>query len=74
VVRNRSEQDRRVVEVEMSEYGKKLQASYRDKRRFMARSWLEPLTGNEREVFLKLMDKITLLAKPAADVSPSGHR
>jgi len=67
VVRNRSEKDRRVVQVEMSEYGRKLQASYRDKRRLMARSWLEPLSRDEREVFLKLMDKITLLAKPVAE-------
>src|ERR1700733_11868982 len=42
-VRNRSEEDRRVVQVEMSEYGRKLQASHTGKRRFMARSWLEPL-------------------------------
>jgi DNA-binding MarR family transcriptional regulator len=67
VVRNRSEQDRRVVQVEMSEYGRKLQASYRDKRRLMARSWLEPLSRDERDVFLKLMDKITLLAKPVVE-------
>jgi DNA-binding MarR family transcriptional regulator len=67
VVRNRSEKDRRVVQVEMSDYGRKLQASYRDHRRLMARSWLEPLSREEREVFLKLMDKITLLAKPAVE-------
>jgi MarR family transcriptional regulator, organic hydroperoxide resistance regulator len=69
VVRNRSEKDRRVVQVEMSDYGRKLQASHTEKRRFMARSWLEPLTSTEREIFLKLMDKITLLAKPAGEES-----
>ena len=69
VVRNRSEKDRRVVQVEMSEYGRKLQASHTEKRRFMARSWLEPLTPTEREIFLKLMDKITLLSKPAGEES-----
>lgn len=65
--RNRSEVDRRVVEVEMSEYGRKLQESFRDKRRILARSWLEPLSEGEREIFLELMAKITLLAKPGAD-------
>ncbi len=65
--RNRSEVDRRVVEVEMSEYGRKLQESYRDKRRILARSWLEPLSEGEREIFLELMAKITLLAKPGTD-------
>ncbi len=64
VERNRSEEDRRVVEVQMSEYGRKLQGAFRDKRKVVARSWLEPLSGEEREVFLQLMSKITLLAKP----------
>jgi DNA-binding MarR family transcriptional regulator len=67
VERNRSEEDRRVVEVQMSEYGRKLQAAFRDKRKVVARSWLEPLSGEEREVFLQLMAKITLLAKPGAE-------
>lgn len=62
--RNRSEEDRRVVEVEMSEYGRKLQETFRDKRKMVARSWLEPLSGSERDLFLELMEKITRLAKP----------
>lgn len=65
--RNRSEEDRRVVEVEMSEYGRKLQETFREKRMLVARSWLEPLSGNERELFLQLMAKITLLAKPGPE-------
>ena len=69
VVRNRSEADRRVVEVEMSDYGRRLQQEFRDKRKLMACSWLEPLTTSERETFLDLMSKITLLAKPVADES-----
>jgi len=67
VLRNRSEEDRRVVQVEMSEYGRKLQESFRDKRKLMARSWLEPLSSGEREVFLELMSKITRLAKPVPE-------
>jgi DNA-binding MarR family transcriptional regulator len=67
VLRNRSEEDRRVVQVEMSDYGRKLQEEFRDKRKLMARSWLEPLSSGEREVFLELMSKITRLARPVPD-------
>ena len=67
VERNRSEEDRRVVEVQMSDYGRKLQEAFRGQRRVVARSWLEPLSGDERELFLKLMAKITLLSKPAPE-------
>lgn len=66
VARNRSEQDRRVVQVEMSDYGRKLRDTFREKQREMARSWLEPLSSGEREIFLELMDKITRLARPVA--------
>jgi DNA-binding MarR family transcriptional regulator len=51
----------------MSEYGRKLQEAFRDKRRLVARSWLEPLSSKERELFLELMSKITLLAKPTSE-------
>src|SRR5258708_1374719 len=44
VVRNRSDEDRRVVRVELSENGKRLQETFRLKRGAMARSWLEPLS------------------------------
>jgi DNA-binding MarR family transcriptional regulator len=64
VVRNRRDEDRRVVEVEMSENGKKLQAAFRSKRQGMARSWLAALSPGEREIFLELMAKITLRAEP----------
>jgi DNA-binding MarR family transcriptional regulator len=67
VQRNRSEEDRRVVQVEMSEYGRKLQEEFRDKRKLMACSWLEPLSSGEREIFLELMSKITRLAKPVPE-------
>jgi len=67
VVRNRSEQDRRVVQVEMSEPGKTLQASLRSKHQAMARSWLAPLSPGERETFLELMAKISARAKPESE-------
>jgi len=63
-VRHRPEEDRRVVEVGISDHGRKLQDEFRDKRKSMACSWLEPLSTAERELFLDLMSKITLLAKP----------
>jgi DNA-binding MarR family transcriptional regulator len=66
VVRMRSEEDRRVVQVEMSGFGKKMQESFKEKRRAMARSWLEPLSNGEREIFLELVAKITERAKPEA--------
>ncbi len=67
VLRNRSEEDRRVVQVEMSDYGRKLQEEFRDKRKLMACSWLEPLSSGEREIFLELMSKITRLARPVPE-------
>lgn len=69
VVRSRSDQDRRVVQVEMSEQGKALQATLRSKHRAMARSWLAPLSPGEREKFLELMAKISARAKPESERS-----
>ena len=66
-VRARTEEDRRVVQVELSDYGKKLQAKFKIKRLAMARSWLEPLSAGERELFLNLMAKITRLAQPGRE-------
>jgi DNA-binding MarR family transcriptional regulator len=59
VIRVRSEQDRRVVLVEMSETGQAFQTALRARHRAMARGWLAPLSPAERESFLKLMGKIT---------------
>ena len=59
VIRVRSEQDRRIVQVEMSEIGKAFHAALRARHQAMARSWLTPLSPTERETFLNLMAKIT---------------
>jgi DNA-binding MarR family transcriptional regulator len=64
VVRVRSDEDRRIVQVEMSESGKKLHAALRAKHQAMALSWLEPLSPNERETFLNMMAKIAEGAMP----------
>jgi DNA-binding MarR family transcriptional regulator len=61
-VRTRSEQDRRLVLVAMSENGRKFQEAMRAGHRITARSWLGPLSPGERELFLELMAKITRLA------------
>lgn len=65
-VRSRSEQDRRTVQVEISESGKAIREIFRSQLRTMARSWLVPLSKGEREIFLELMDKITHVAQPEA--------
>jgi DNA-binding MarR family transcriptional regulator len=62
-LRTRSEQDRRLVLVTMSENGRKFQEALRAKHKSTARSWLGPLTPGEREIFLELMAKITRLAQ-----------
>ena len=62
--RTRSEQDRRLVLVGMSESGRKFLESARARHQLMARSWLVPLSPGEREIFLELMAKITRLAQP----------
>jgi DNA-binding MarR family transcriptional regulator len=64
VIRARSEQDRRVVQVEMSEVGKAFQTALRAGHQAMARNWLTPLSAAERQTFLNLMAKITQGAKP----------
>lgn len=64
VTRLRSERDRRVVQVEMSQAGIAFQTALRARHQAMARSWLLPLSAGERETFLDLMAKITQGAKP----------
>jgi DNA-binding MarR family transcriptional regulator len=72
VIRVRSDADRRIVQVEMSESGKKLHAALRAKHEAMARSWLEPLSPNERETFLSMMSKIAKGAAPGPKRSQAG--
>ena len=58
-VRSRIEDDRRVVRVELSEEGKKLNQHFLEQRTQMGRQMLAPLTHGEREIFIELMTKIT---------------
>jgi DNA-binding MarR family transcriptional regulator len=69
VIRVRSEQDRRVVQVEMSPQGLAFQTALRARHQAMARSWLAPLSASERQAFLELIAKIAENAKPDPVVS-----
>ena len=58
-IRSRIEDDRRVVHVELSEEGKRLNQIFLERRREIAGTMLAPLTHGEREIFIELMTKIT---------------
>jgi DNA-binding MarR family transcriptional regulator len=58
-IRSRIEDDRRVVQVELSEEGNKLNRIFLEQRREIGRRMLAPLTHGEREILIELMTKIT---------------
>ena len=58
-IRSRIEDDRRVVRVDLSEEGKKLNQKFLEHRRAISKAMLAPLTHGEREIFIELMSKIT---------------
>lgn len=62
VVRQHSERDRRVVQVELSPEGRKHEECFFARRLAMGRDMLAPLSSGEREIFLELMDKMARLA------------
>jgi len=59
VDRTRLDEDRRIVQVGLSERGQELHRSFLDMRLAIGRSMLEALSPGEREIFLELMAKIT---------------
>lgn len=63
ITRVRPENDRRVVQVEISSAGSAVNRATHENRLAMARDMLAPLTTGEREIFLELMAKISDLAK-----------
>jgi DNA-binding MarR family transcriptional regulator len=65
-VRLRTESDRRVVRVQLSEKGKKMERMFKQMRLEMGRQMLACLTPGEREIFLELMVKIAQ-SHPGAD-------
>jgi DNA-binding MarR family transcriptional regulator len=58
VVRVRSEKDRRVVHVELSEEGRKREHHFLENRVAMGRDMLTPLSRGERELFLEMLVKM----------------
>jgi DNA-binding MarR family transcriptional regulator len=58
-VRSRIEDDRRVVRVDLSEEGKRLDEKFAEHRRAIGNAMLSPLTHGEREIFIELMSKMT---------------
>jgi DNA-binding MarR family transcriptional regulator len=65
-VRSRAERDRRIVQIQLSEKGRKMERMFKQARLQMGRQMLACLTRGEREIFLELMDKIARHGKPEA--------
>jgi len=72
VDRTRVDEDRRVVQVGLSEKGKKYYDSLNDFRLEMGRNMLDALSAGEREIFLELMAKMTRPTDGSAEASASG--
>ncbi len=58
VARVRSEKDRRVVHVELSDEGRKREHHFLENRIAMGRDMLTPLSRGERELFLEMLAKM----------------
>jgi DNA-binding MarR family transcriptional regulator len=59
VERSRGDEDRRVVQVGLSDRGTQLYESFLECQLAMGRTMLEALSHGEREIFLELMAKMT---------------
>lgn len=64
VDRKRSDSDRRIVEVELSEEGQRTTTLFHAARHAMLRSMLEALSPGERALYLELTAKMARTAKP----------
>ncbi len=67
VVRHRSDEDRRVVRVELTDAGKAAYASAVDYMQAFLRSMLQALNEDEREIFLVLFRKIARAGRTRVD-------
>ena len=70
VMRTRSDEDRRVVQVELSKEGKKREQIFFERRLNMGHEMLALLSARERSIFLELMAKVTAQAIPAKGALP----
>jgi DNA-binding MarR family transcriptional regulator len=71
VERTRVDEDRRIVQIGLSEKGKRLHGEFHDFRLTMCRSMLEALSPAEREIFLELMAKMTAPAPASVEPEPA---
>jgi len=65
VVRERSDADRRIVEVDLSPIGYEYKAKFHAKRMKLTQKLLAPLSDEERETLLFLMERALRLSSPA---------
>jgi len=70
VERTRVDEDRRIVQIGLSDKGKRLHDAFHDCRLAMCRNMLEPLSPAEREIFLELMTKMTAPAQGSGEPEP----
>lgn len=73
VERTRVDEDRRIVQVGLSEKGKRFHDALTDCQLAMGRTMLEPLSPGEREIFLELMAKMTRPVQTETELEPSAH-
>jgi DNA-binding MarR family transcriptional regulator len=64
VVRQRSDMDRRIVEVDLSQIGYEYKAKFLAKRMKLTQKLLAPLSDVERETLLSLMERALRLSAP----------
>jgi len=75
VERTRVDEDRRIVQVTLTEEGRRFFQTFIECQLAMGRSMLESLSPGEREIFLELMAKMTLPAQAAeAELEHAGSR
>jgi DNA-binding MarR family transcriptional regulator len=64
VARQRPEDDRRVVNVELSKKGKDVFSRHREQKKDLSKKILQSLNNNEGEMLINIMKKITQAMKP----------
>lgn len=73
VERTRVDEDRRIVQVALTEKGQRLHESFLECRLEMGRTMLEALSPGEREIFLELMAKMTQPRQSSVETEGAIH-
>jgi DNA-binding MarR family transcriptional regulator len=71
LVRRRSDLDRRIVEVDLSPLGYEYKGRFEEQHMRLCQNILSPLSPEERETMLSLMEKALRLSAPPADGAPN---